>query len=84
MLPVLLALTLSGCVSSGSDRIIAASVKLPPIPAGVKSCLSSRTDIPPGPWSSGQVQSTIARLIASEDRKTDCGQQLIKFYEGFR
>lgn len=80
LVSALLALTLTACASSGRGL---KPGKLPPIPAGIETCLTATTPAPrAGAMSKAQVFGLIAALKKSEASKTACGKRLIKFYEG--
>lgn len=80
LVSALLALTLTACANSG--RVLDTR-KLPPIPAGIETCLTATTPAPPAgkPLSKADVFALIAKLKKSEVSKTACGKRLILFYE---
>lgn len=76
----LLALTLTGCASSGA--IPKPRAAPPPIPAGIEACLKATTPPPKaGPMTKADVFALVAKLKKSEAAKTACGKRLILFYE---
>lgn len=74
-----MALTLSGCATSG-NRIVAPTY--PELPADLRVCFST-TVAPPsvGVMTKKRVIFLIASLKKSESEKTDCGKRLIAFYD---
>lgn len=74
-----MALTLSGCATSG-NRIVAPTY--PELPADLRVCFST-TVAPPsaGVMTKKRVMNLIASLKKSESEKTDCGKRLIAFYD---
>ena len=79
----LLALTLTGCVTSGPQAPIV--IKPLPIPADIKLCFEQVVPAPPKGKSLNkeQVIRLIAKLVQSDATKAECGKRLIKFYEAF-
>lgn len=74
-----MALTLSGCVTSGQIP----KPVYPVLPVDIRLCFETLVPAPPpGPLSKAQVVKLIANLKASEAEKTDCGKRLIEFYDG--
>ena len=74
-----MALTLSGCATSGS-KIVAPSY--PELPADLRVCFDVTVAAPKaGPMTKAQVIAKIAELKRSEAQKTDCGKRLISFYD---
>lgn len=74
-----MALTLSGCATSG-NRIVAPTY--PELPADLRVCFST-TVAPPsaGVMTKKRVMNLIAALKKSETEKTDCGKRLIAFFD---
>lgn len=76
----LVALTLTGCMTSGSKRLST----LPPIPADIRVCFEQIVAAPKkGAMTKKQVIALIASLKLSEAQKVACGKRLIAFYEAF-
>lgn len=79
---VLAALTLSGCGTFGTSKLV--KLNLPPVPADLVVCFDSTVPAPAaGPMTKGRALTLIAALKLSEATKTACGQRLLKFYEAF-
>ena len=79
---VLLALTLTGCATSG---VKLSSPKLPPIPADIRLCFEQIVAAPKeGAMTKKQVLALVASLKLSEAQKVACGKRLIAFYEAFQ
>lgn len=77
-----LGLMLIGLGGCGVDRSSPTTEqRLPPPPADLEQCARARAALPPGPWTEGQVQSIIAQLTASEERKSDCINRFLAFYQ---
>jgi hypothetical protein len=75
----LVALTLSGCATSG-NRIVAPTY--PELPADLRVCFSTQVAPPAaGVMTKKRVIFLIAALKKSETEKTDCGKRLIAFYD---
>lgn len=73
----LVALTLTGCVTSG--RLT--KPVYPELPADLRVCFDEAIPAPHGPMTKGQVFGLIASLKKSETAKTDCGKRLVTFYD---
>lgn len=59
--------------------------QLPPVPTHIRACFSGVTSLPAGDgWTSEVVAEVIAELRVSELAKTDCGRQLLAFYDELR
>jgi hypothetical protein len=74
--------SLAACAHS--DRVQVGPVNLPPIPTHLRTCLGPVSDLPEGSWNAAQTASVIARVRASELRRTRCGQELIRWYDDLR
>lgn len=69
-------MTLTGCVTSGSN------VSLAPVPGDIVACFNKLVPAPkPGPMSKKEVVSLIGKLKGSELEKSLCGKRLIQWYE---
>lgn len=76
---VLIAATLSGCVTSGSKSL---KGTLTEIPSDLRLCFDRTVKAPPkGPLSKAQVMNLVAELKVSETEKVACGKRLIAFYD---
>ncbi len=72
----LVALTLTGCVTSGPIK-----PSYPELPVDLRVCFHETVPAPKGSMSKGQVLNLIAALKQSETSKTDCGKRLVAFYD---
>lgn len=73
----MIALTLTGCASSGAEK-----PGLAPLPSDLKLCFSATVAAPPaGELTRQAVFRLIADLKKSELAKTGCGRRLISWYE---
>ena len=76
----MIALTLGGCVTSGSN-----GTSLAPIPGDIVTCFDS---IVPAPKKQELTKKDIVRLIGdlkkSEMSKSQCGKRLIGYYDAQR
>jgi predicted small lipoprotein YifL len=75
-LPVtaILALTLTGCATSGS-------VNLPPVPGDLRACFYKTVPKPESAKTRAEVFKLIADLKQSETRLSKCGHRLVNWYE---
>ena len=73
-----MALTLSGCATSGRF----AAPNYPELPADLRICFDTIVGQPAvGPMDKKRVLSLIGKFKASETEKVDCGHRLITFYD---
>ena len=73
-----MALTLTGCVTSGK----ALRPAYPELPADLRVCFDQTVPAPAqGPVTKAGVIKLIAALKRSDASKTDCGKRLIIFYD---
>lgn len=79
MLPAFLLTSLGSCAAS-----IETTAQMPPIPEQLSGCFGPLTPLPEGEWSVQRTVSVVASLRRSEIRRTDCGNQLVTFYNGVR
>lgn len=69
---------LAGCVTTGTTAVV--ETRLPPIPAGITSCLNHLVPAPTR-GDKAAVVRLIAELRRNDVAKTRCGKRLIAFYE---
>lgn len=79
MLPASLLISLGGCAAS-----IETTAQMPPLPEQLEGCFGPLTNLPGGDWSIQETVSVVAALRRSEIRRTECGNQLVTFYNGVR
>lgn len=73
----LVALTATGCATSGSSLR-----PIPVLPADLRVCFDSTVPAPkPGPMTKSDVFRLIAKLKLSETEKVECGKRLIAFHD---
>lgn len=51
------------------------------MPTHLRTCFQHVTGLPAGDWTAAQTAEVIGRLRKSELDKTDCGKQLLQFYD---
>lgn len=51
------------------------------MPTHLRTCFQQVTGLPAGAWTSAQTAEVIGKLRKSELDKTDCGRQLLQFYD---
>lgn len=79
--------SLTGCATFGnsaSSISAASAANLPPVPGYLRRCFNEVVVIPGErgtPLTREQAVTTLGELSASELRKTDCGRQLLAFYD---
>ncbi|MEY9719278.1 hypothetical protein ABIA22_001768 [Sinorhizobium fredii] len=73
----LVALTLSGCVTSGLIK-----PSYPELPADLRVCFDNTVPAPvKGPMTKGRAIFLIGALKRSETKLSDCGTRLVAFYD---
>lgn len=72
--------SLGGCATSGSIPALQQE-PLPAVPTHLRTCFQQVTGLPAGAWTSAQTAEVIGKLRKSELDKTDCGRQLLQFYD---
>lgn len=73
---------LTGCTAPQGPVI---KPDLPPVPAALRACFDGVTTLPAdNQWTSEVVADVVATLRVSELAKTDCGRQLLAFYDDLR
>lgn len=77
-----LALCLAGCVFEAGKPDV--SVSLPKAPGYYLTCFSQLTDKPVGTLTRDKVVKLIAELRQSEKRKSQCGKDLLRWYDTVR
>lgn len=75
------ALILAGCKQQGVPDV---SVQLPKAPDYYAACFDKLTDIPRSSLTRPMVVKLIGQLRQSELRKTQCGKDLLDWYERVR
>ena len=74
----LLALTLTGCATSGTKP----TLFYPELPADLRLCFDSSVAKPKaGPMTKAEVLTLVSKLKLSETEKIECGKRLISFYD---
>lgn len=56
----------------------------PRLPTHLEFCFGEKTRLPEPPWTKAVVTKIITDLRRSEIGRTNCGRQLIEFYNGVR
>lgn len=51
------------------------------MPTHLRVCFQQVTGLPAGEWTSARTAEVIGKLRKSELDKTDCGRQLLQFYD---
>lgn len=73
---------LAGCAAPEAPVV---RPDLPAVPAHLRECFDGVTTLPSdNQWTSEVVGDVIATLRVSELAKTDCGRQLLAFYDDLR
>jgi hypothetical protein len=76
-----LTLPLAGCVTTGQSGH---SVQLPKASAYYIACFNKLTDIPVGSLTRDKVVHLVAELRKSELAKSQCGKDLLKWYNSVK
>lgn len=77
----LLALTLAGCVNTGTAVTGSIRITLPPPPGDLQTCFNRLVPVPAGStMSAQQVVRLITDLKQSEASKSACGRRLLAWY----
>ena len=72
--------SLSACATSGSIPEMR-TTPLPAVPSHLRVCFQTVTGLPAGDWTVAQTAEVVGKLRKSELDKTDCGRQLLQFYD---
>lgn len=78
----LAALTLTGCVGSGTS---VRSLVRPNLPSDLRVCFDRLVPEPPaGPLTKAQIIALVTSFKKSEASKSACGKRLIAFYDNLQ